>query len=78
MKNELLERNKVIGRLIGMKEEASAAQMRLLFRKMMQEIGGDSVNYSILLEKYGDLCKVVYENSDSRIRYWMNEAEKGR
>ena len=30
----------------------------------------------ILIEKYADLCKVVYENSDSRVRHWMNEAAK--
>ena len=62
--------------ITGMKVEASMATMRLISRKMMQEINNDFVNFTILIEKYADLCKVVYENSDSRIRHWMNEAAK--
>ena len=72
----LLKQAKVLRLAIGMMDEAAAALMNLVYRNMFQEINNDIVNFSILVEKYTDLCKVVYENSDSRIRYWMNEATK--
>ena len=52
--------------------------MRLLSRKMLQEIEDDGVNFPFLIEKYGNHCKVVSENPESRIRHWMNEATKER
>jgi hypothetical protein len=76
-RKELSRRIGTIGKLIGMKEEASIAMMRLVFSNMIQtEMNNDSVNFPILIEKYADLCKIVYENSDTRIKYWMNEAAK--
>ena len=48
-----------LGRIIGKKVEASVATMRLVFKKMLEEINNDSVNFPILIEKYKALCKVV-------------------
>lgn len=76
VKKHLSERITALGEVIGMKLEATLAMMRLVFRKMSQELDGNSLNYPILIEKYGGLCKVVYENSDSRVRHWMKEVAK--
>jgi hypothetical protein len=77
LRKQLSRRIEAIGLLIGMKVEASIAMMRLVFNNMIQkEMNNDSVNFPIIIEKYGELCKVVFENSDSRIKYWMNEAAK--
>ncbi len=36
----------------------------------------DFSNFSILLLKYAKLCKIVVENSDARLQFWMKEAIK--
>lgn len=75
-KDILLERIKALGRTIGILDEAAAATMRLLYRQQLREINNDSLNFSILIEKHADLCKVVVERSDARIKHWMDQAKK--
>ncbi len=70
----LTDRIIAVGSLLGMKDEAAFARMRMAAREHMQDIDNNFINASILLEKYAEPCKTVVENSDSRIEYWMNEA----
>lgn len=72
VKRTLKERILVLGRAAGINEQTSGATMRHMFHKMFQvEMNNDTLNFLILVEKYSDLCQVVYENPDSRIRHWM-------
>ena len=65
-----------VGRLLGMKDETAPARMRMAARKLAQEMDNDFINFSILIDKYGEPCKTVVEDPDSRIEYWMTKAAK--
>lgn len=41
-----------------------------------KEFYNDYTNFSIVLAKYGRLCKTVVENGDSRLQHWLGEASK--
>jgi hypothetical protein len=63
------------GELMNMKVEAMAARVKLEMKTQSTEIENDYVNASILLEKYGLLCKNLIENKKQRIEFWKNKAE---
>ena len=65
-----------VGKLLGMKDETAPARMRMAARKQAQEMDNDFINFSILIDKYGEPCKTVVEDPDSRIEYWMTKAAK--
>ena len=63
-----------VGKLLGLKDETAPARMRMASRKQMQDIDNSLINFSILIDKYGEPCKTVVENPDSRVEYWMKKA----
>ena len=63
-----------VGSLLGMKDETAPARMRMATRKLAQEMDNDFINFSILIDKYGEPCKTVVEDPDSRVEYWMKKA----
>ena len=64
----------IIGRKIGMKDETTTARIRMEFDRQMEQMGETLFNFSILLEKYLDACKVVSDDPESRIIFWMDQA----
>ena len=78
VKKVLSERVLFLGRVIGMKQDTSFATLRVVSQNMMEEIDNDLINFPILFEIYGDLCKSITENPDSRITHWMNDAARGQ
>ena len=72
----LNDRMYVVGKLLGMKDEAMLARLRFMVRQHAQEMGSDFINFSILLERYYERCQTVVEKPAERIRFWMIEAAK--
>ncbi len=63
-----------VGSLLGMKDETAPARMRMAARQQARDIDNDFINFSVLIDKYGEPCKTVVENPDSRVEYWMKKA----
>ena len=72
--DSLISRIFTVGELIGMKDEAATARMRMAARQQMQDIDNSLINMSILIEKHLEPCKTVVEDPDSRVEYWMKKA----
>ena len=64
----------VVSQVIGIKEEAVSARLRMSLEQQMREMGESYVNLSILLEKYALPCKAVIENPSARQEFWMDKA----
>jgi len=54
--------------------ETTLARMDLATTAMAREMHNDYVNISILLSKYGKLCKLVVEDTYGRFGYWYDKA----
>ena len=58
---------------VGMKSETLAANAESYAKKMGNEIGGDGINISILINKHGDFCKRLVEDPEKRLEYWIQK-----
>ena len=65
-----------IGETVNITPEATLAKMKLLYEMHMDTISNNSNNLPILFVKYGDFCKQVVENSDSRFNFYMSEYKR--
>ena len=73
----LLERTFVIGRKIGMKDEAAMARLRMEANDQLEAIDRNMINISILIEKHADVCKSISDDPDSRLLFWLDKAAVG-
>jgi hypothetical protein len=75
--NALIERMETVGdavmrymhgiqQMIGMSEEAGLARTRMRTSQQLQAMGGDYVNFAILLERYADFCKQLVDRPKDR------------
>lgn len=71
----LLQRARIIAQTIGQKEETILARLNMSMEEMKKLINNDVANTSILLNKYASHCKIVAEDVESRVSYWMGKAE---
>ena len=71
---DLLERALIIADGSGMKRETVTARAQTSIKSMMDEIGGNPSNTSILLQRYHMNCKAAAENAKARLGYWMEKA----
>ena len=58
------------GELMNMNVEFMKTKIQLEMKKQSDEIDNDYNNASILLKKYGGLCKNLIENKKKRIDHW--------
>ena len=65
-----------LGEDLNMMKEAMATRIKMTFASLGNEMNNDYVNFSILIGKYGDLCKQLIENPESRMSYWMQKYKK--
>lgn len=56
--------------------KVTAARYELSMKEMLLEIGGDTSNISILLNKYAYRCKDALDNPKVIISEWLERAEK--
>ena len=73
LKNELGQAAAILGKLIGMNNEAMSARMTMAMDNMMGKMDGNFVNYSILLKEYAVNCANIYKNSVSMAEEIMNK-----
>jgi hypothetical protein len=55
-----------IQQMIGMSEEAGLARTRMRTTQQLNLIGGDYVNFAILLERYGEFCRLLADQPKKR------------
>ena len=58
---------------IDLKGEVFESKVVNYSKKMSQEIGGDSINISILINKHGEFCKGLVEDPEARLSYWIQK-----
>ena len=58
---------------IDLKGEVIESKVVSYSKKMSQEIGGDSINISILINKHGEFCKGLVEDPEARLSYWIQK-----
>lgn len=63
----------VLAESIDMKKEAVISKLQLHNKKMGESIGFDGINISILQNKYDDFCKILMEDPEKRLEYWVIE-----
>lgn len=59
--------------LIDQKQETVVARLEMATKQMIEEMGNDYVNVSILMNKYGDTCTIAMEDPASRLEYWIEK-----
>lgn len=51
------------------------ARAQMATRSMIKEMDNDSVNFSILLNKYAEPCKESIDNYEARMDYWLKKQD---
>lgn len=65
-----------LGEDLNMMKEAMTTRIRITLASLGNEMNNDYVNFSILISKYGNLCKQLIENPETRMNYWMQKYKK--
>ena len=55
------------------KDEVVLARFKLALEAQANLIGHDYANLSLLITKYGDICKRALENPGDRLQYWSDK-----
>ena len=62
-----------VGEALNMKQEAMTARVKLSLESMKKEVDEDYVNISILIDKYGYMCRDLINDPKSRVDYWRQK-----
>ena len=62
-----------VGEALNMKQEAMTARVKISLESMKEEVDEDYVNISILIDKYGYLCRDLINDPKSRVDYWRQK-----
>jgi len=62
-----------VGEALNMKLEAMTARVKMSLEIMKKEVDEDYVNISILIDKYGYLCRDLINDPKSRVDYWRQK-----
>jgi hypothetical protein len=68
MSDEILKLAFIVGKSVGVSQEAFAARLRLTNQSLMKDIDKDCGNMSILLERYATFCKALAQHPDQRLQ----------
>jgi hypothetical protein len=60
----------------GVSKEAYLAFSDVLFKAMMNPMGGNCTNIAVLLNKYMDFCVQISQDADPRLRTWTARARR--
>jgi len=55
--------------------KVTAARVRLAFDRQRKEMDHDFSNFSILILKYGEMCRDVLESPAERLEYWLEKKD---
>jgi hypothetical protein len=55
--------------------KAAAARVRSAFDEQRKEMGHDFSSVSILILKYGDMCKDALESPEKRLEFWLKKKD---
>jgi hypothetical protein len=61
---------------IKMSSKVVLAKLQSYTEEMGKTIQNDAINVSLLLEKYGEDCRLLVENPTARLNYWMDQEKK--
>ncbi|MCS5708796.1 hypothetical protein CC99x_007750 [Candidatus Berkiella cookevillensis] len=53
--------------------ETAVARAELLMKEMIADIDNNFENISILMNKYMSQCEQIYEKSEERLQYWLDQ-----
>ena len=62
-----------VGEALNMKLEAMTARVKISLEIMKKEVDEDYVNISILIDKYGYMCRDLINDPKSRVDYWRQK-----
>ena len=55
--------------------KVAAARVRLAFDEQRKEMDHDFSNFSILIIKYGEMCRDALESPEERLEYWLKKKD---
>jgi hypothetical protein len=55
--------------------KVTGARIKLAFDEQRKEMDHNYSNFSILILKYGDICKEALESPERRLQYWLNKKD---
>ena len=61
---------------MGMTTEKMSSKVKTEMKNQLNQINNDFNKASLLLEKYGQLCKNLIEDKKQRISFWEKKAVK--
>jgi hypothetical protein len=64
------------GEIMGMTTEKMSSKVKTEMKNQLNQINNDFNKASLLLEKYGQLCKNLIEDKKQRISFWEKKAVK--
>ena len=56
-------------------QKVTEARIKLAFEEQRKEMDHNYSNFSILILKYGDICKEALESPERRLQYWLNKKD---
>jgi len=66
------------GRVVGVSDQAYAAQANLYTQAMMTSMGGNCTNIAVLLQRYSNFCQRLSQDADPRLKEWIACARSRR
>jgi hypothetical protein len=55
--------------------KVTEARIKLAFDEQRKEMDHNFSNFSILILKYGEMCKEALESPERRLQYWLNKKD---
>jgi hypothetical protein len=69
--DEMVERSMILSA-----KETVEARLKRSFDEQRNAIGNDVQNISVLLTRFGEICKVAFEDPEQRLTAWREELSK--
>lgn len=78
VKSTLLDRAFIVMQVIDMDEAAVLDKQGAAIKEQMALIDNNLRRFSVLTDRYGELCKLVVEKPESRVEHWKRELKSGQ
>jgi len=66
----------MVGRMAGISDKAFLARTEMFMKEMKDDMDGDCINISVILNKYAKQCKTLMEGLEGRINAIVTKATK--